>query len=191
MHWPAESEGPTHPTHPFQITWMAQYSLQESYIFHPHDKQEVIVSYLPLSHVAAQIYDLWVGIHTGTHVCFAEPDAIKVGLRSAHVGAASGSRATTLMLVYACVLVCGRVLGALRALLGSARVRTLPAAAGTALVAGQEGKLTTMPRGKSRQGGILGPLPSRMAILRVMTQLATVPPSNLSHQLRLFLGLLF
>nr|KAF6408820.1 acyl-CoA synthetase bubblegum family member 1 [Rousettus aegyptiacus] len=59
------------------ITWMAQYSLQESYIFHPHDKQEVIVSYLPLSHVAAQIYDLWVGIHTGTHVCFAEPDAMK------------------------------------------------------------------------------------------------------------------
>lgn len=41
-------------------------------------KQESIVSYLPLSHVAAQIYDLWTGIQWGELVYFAQPDALKV-----------------------------------------------------------------------------------------------------------------
>lgn len=45
-----------------------------------------MVSYLPLSHVAAQIYDLWTGLQWGAQVCFADPDALKVGVRSAHVG---------------------------------------------------------------------------------------------------------
>ena len=39
-----------------------------------------MVSYLPLSHIAAQIYDLWTGIQWGAQVCFAEPDALKVSL---------------------------------------------------------------------------------------------------------------
>lgn len=37
-----------------------------------------MVSYLPLSHIAAQIYDLWTGLQWGAKVCFAEPDALKV-----------------------------------------------------------------------------------------------------------------
>lgn len=41
-------------------------------------KQESIVSYLPLSHIAAQIYDLWTGIQWGELVSFAQPDALKV-----------------------------------------------------------------------------------------------------------------
>lgn len=41
-------------------------------------KQESIVSYLPLSHIAAQIYDLWTGIQWGELVYFAQPDALKV-----------------------------------------------------------------------------------------------------------------
>ncbi|ELW70681.1 Long-chain-fatty-acid--CoA ligase ACSBG1 [Tupaia chinensis] len=43
-------------------------------------QQEVVVSYLPLSHIAAQIYDLWTGIQWGAQVCFAEPDALKGSL---------------------------------------------------------------------------------------------------------------
>lgn len=45
-----------------------------------------MVSYLPLSHIAAQIYDLWTGIQWGAQVCFAQPDALKVSLPSAHLG---------------------------------------------------------------------------------------------------------
>lgn len=41
-------------------------------------QQESIVSYLPLSHIAAQIYDLWTGIKWGEQVYFADPDALKV-----------------------------------------------------------------------------------------------------------------
>lgn len=41
-------------------------------------KQESLVSYLPLSHIAAQIYDLWTGIQWGELVYFAQPDALKV-----------------------------------------------------------------------------------------------------------------
>lgn len=37
------------------------------------------MSYLPLSHIAAQIYDLWTGIQWGELVYFAQPDALKVG----------------------------------------------------------------------------------------------------------------
>lgn len=40
--------------------------------------QESVVSYLPLSHIAAQIYDLWTGIQWGELVYFAQPDALKV-----------------------------------------------------------------------------------------------------------------
>lgn len=46
-----------------------------------------MVSYLPLSHIAAQIYDLWTGIQWGAQVCFAQPDALKVSVSSARLGA--------------------------------------------------------------------------------------------------------
>uniref|UniRef100_H3ACG6 Long-chain-fatty-acid--CoA ligase ACSBG1 n=1 Tax=Latimeria chalumnae TaxID=7897 RepID=H3ACG6_LATCH len=45
--------------------------------FKDFNLKEAIVSYLPLSHIAAQIYDLWTGIKWGELVYFAEPDALK------------------------------------------------------------------------------------------------------------------
>lgn len=40
--------------------------------------EEVIVSYLPLSHVAAQLVDMWLSISRAMTTYFAEPDALKV-----------------------------------------------------------------------------------------------------------------
>ncbi|KAB0352312.1 hypothetical protein FD754_017169 [Muntiacus muntjak] len=62
------------------ITWTAQYGSQAGDIQPAEIQQEVVVSYLPLSHIAAQIYDLWTGIQWGAQVCFAEPDALKGSL---------------------------------------------------------------------------------------------------------------
>jgi long-chain-fatty-acid--CoA ligase ACSBG len=39
---------------------------------------EILVSYLPLSHIAAQIIDIYLPILHGHTVHFAEPDALKV-----------------------------------------------------------------------------------------------------------------
>lgn len=61
-----------------QITWTARFGSQAGDIQPAEVQQEVVVSYLPLSHIAAQIYDLWTGIQWGAQVCFAEPDALKV-----------------------------------------------------------------------------------------------------------------
>lgn len=63
-----------------QITWTARFGSQAGDIQPAEVQQEVVVSYLPLSHIAAQIYDLWTGIQWGAQVCFAEPDALKVSL---------------------------------------------------------------------------------------------------------------
>lgn len=63
-----------------QITWTARYGSQAGDIQPAEIQQEVVVSYLPLSHIAAQIHDLWTGIQWGAQVCFAEPDALKVSL---------------------------------------------------------------------------------------------------------------
>lgn len=43
-------------------------------------KEESLVSYLPLSHVAAQVYDLWVSMKFAATTHFAEPDALKGSL---------------------------------------------------------------------------------------------------------------
>lgn len=69
-----------------QITWTARYGSQAGDIQPAEVQQEVVVSYLPLSHIAAQIYDLWTGIQWGAQVCFAEPDALKVSLLPCQVG---------------------------------------------------------------------------------------------------------
>ncbi|XP_056140333.1 long-chain-fatty-acid--CoA ligase ACSBG2-like [Lampris incognitus] len=42
--------------------------------------EEVVVSYLPLSHVAAQMNDIWVCMRLGGTTYFAEPDALKGSL---------------------------------------------------------------------------------------------------------------
>ncbi|XP_059952918.1 long-chain-fatty-acid--CoA ligase ACSBG1 [Mesoplodon densirostris] len=62
------------------ITWTAHYGSQAGDIQPAEIQQEVVVSYLPLSHIAAQIYDLWTGIQWGAQVCFAETDALKGSL---------------------------------------------------------------------------------------------------------------
>ncbi|KAM8972202.1 long-chain-fatty-acid--CoA ligase ACSBG1 [Pelodytes ibericus] len=59
------------------ITWTAVHASHAGNMIPAEIQQEDIVSYLPLSHIAAQIYDLWTGIIWGEHVFFAEPDALK------------------------------------------------------------------------------------------------------------------
>uniref|UniRef100_A0A6Q2YPI0 Long-chain-fatty-acid--CoA ligase ACSBG2 n=1 Tax=Esox lucius TaxID=8010 RepID=A0A6Q2YPI0_ESOLU len=39
--------------------------------------QEIVVSYLPLSHIAAQMVDIWVTMKVGGATYFAQPDALK------------------------------------------------------------------------------------------------------------------
>ncbi|KAG2470378.1 ACBG1 ligase, partial [Polypterus senegalus] len=62
------------------ITWTAQHASRAGDMQPAELRQEVIVSYLPLSHIAAQIYDLWTGIQWGELVYFAQPDALKGSL---------------------------------------------------------------------------------------------------------------
>ncbi|XP_060742771.1 long-chain-fatty-acid--CoA ligase ACSBG1 isoform X1 [Tachysurus vachellii] len=62
------------------ITWTAHHVSRAGDMQPAEIKQESIVSYLPLSHIAAQIYDLWTGIQWGELVYFAQPDALKGSL---------------------------------------------------------------------------------------------------------------
>ena len=39
---------------------------------------EISISYLPLSHVVAQLFDIYIPTMNGTTVHFAQPDALKV-----------------------------------------------------------------------------------------------------------------
>nr|XP_021403026.1 long-chain-fatty-acid--CoA ligase ACSBG1 isoform X4 [Lonchura striata domestica] len=63
-----------------QITWTSAHCSRAGGMQPAEVQQESIVSYLPLSHIAAQIYDLWTGIKWGEQVYFAEPDALKGSL---------------------------------------------------------------------------------------------------------------
>ncbi|XP_063053819.1 long-chain-fatty-acid--CoA ligase ACSBG1 [Engraulis encrasicolus] len=62
------------------ITWTAIHASRAGDMTPADTRQESLVSYLPLSHIAAQIYDLWTGIHWGELVYFAQPDALKGSL---------------------------------------------------------------------------------------------------------------
>ncbi|XP_078541334.1 long-chain-fatty-acid--CoA ligase ACSBG1 isoform X2 [Lissotriton helveticus] len=62
------------------ITWTAAHASRAGNMMPAEVQQETIVSYLPLSHIAAQIYDLWTGIKWGEQVYFADPDALKGSL---------------------------------------------------------------------------------------------------------------
>ncbi|XP_074488986.1 long-chain-fatty-acid--CoA ligase ACSBG1 [Sebastes fasciatus] len=62
------------------ITWTANSASRVGDMQPADTKQESLVSYLPLSHIAAQIYDLWTGIQWGELVYFAQPDALKGSL---------------------------------------------------------------------------------------------------------------
>ncbi|KAK2542322.1 Acsbg2 [Columba guinea] len=59
------------------LTWTA--AVAGRFIMHSHDKekQERVVSYLPLSHIAAQMADIWLAVTFGAQVFFAQPDALK------------------------------------------------------------------------------------------------------------------
>lgn len=67
----------------FQITWTAGVVARDLGFSHAREKQEVVVSYLPLSHIAAQMLDIWVHMKIGAVVYFAQPDALKVRPRAA------------------------------------------------------------------------------------------------------------
>ncbi|XP_052400251.1 long-chain-fatty-acid--CoA ligase ACSBG1 isoform X1 [Carassius gibelio] len=62
------------------ITWTAHHASRAGDMQPAEISQESLVSYLPLSHIAAQIYDLWTGIQWGEQVTFAQPDALKGSL---------------------------------------------------------------------------------------------------------------
>ncbi|XP_061078000.1 long-chain-fatty-acid--CoA ligase ACSBG1 isoform X1 [Conger conger] len=62
------------------ITWTTHHASRAGDMQPADTKQESLVSYLPLSHIAAQIYDLWTGIQRGELVYFAQPDALKGSL---------------------------------------------------------------------------------------------------------------
>ncbi|KAF6305657.1 acyl-CoA synthetase bubblegum family member 2 [Rhinolophus ferrumequinum] len=59
------------------ITWTAGAVARDCGLSHAGEKQEVVVSYLPLSHIAAQMMDIWVPMKIGAFIYFAQPDALK------------------------------------------------------------------------------------------------------------------
>ncbi|XP_043968787.1 long-chain-fatty-acid--CoA ligase ACSBG2-like [Gambusia affinis] len=59
------------------ITWTAR---TVSRMINPHCCEEVLVSYLPLSHIAAQMMDIWCSMSLVGTAHFAEPDALKGSL---------------------------------------------------------------------------------------------------------------
>ncbi|XP_032163732.1 long-chain-fatty-acid--CoA ligase ACSBG2-like isoform X1 [Mustela erminea] len=59
------------------ITWTAGAVAKNSGLSCAAEKQEVVVSYLPLSHIAAQMMDMWLPMKIGAFTYFAQPDALK------------------------------------------------------------------------------------------------------------------
>lgn len=65
------------------MTWTVRTALS---VINIERGQEVVVSYLPLSHAAAQMFDMWMGIAYAVTTYFAQPDALKVKTPSAVSG---------------------------------------------------------------------------------------------------------
>lgn len=59
------------------VTWTVRTALS---VINIERGQEVVVSYLPLSHAAAQMFDMWMGIAYAVTTYFAQPDALKGSL---------------------------------------------------------------------------------------------------------------
>ncbi|XP_035203967.1 long-chain-fatty-acid--CoA ligase ACSBG2 isoform X1 [Oxyura jamaicensis] len=59
------------------LTWTSLAAGRSITLAEATEKQELVVSYLPLSHVAAQMTDIWLSITFGAQVFFAQPDALK------------------------------------------------------------------------------------------------------------------
>ncbi|XP_029285638.1 long-chain-fatty-acid--CoA ligase ACSBG2 isoform X2 [Cottoperca gobio] len=62
------------------ITWTALSTSRHVRLTDATQAQELVVSYLPLSHVAAQMVDIWVTMKVGGATYFAQPDALKGSL---------------------------------------------------------------------------------------------------------------
>ncbi|KAL6087000.1 hypothetical protein STEG23_009148 [Scotinomys teguina] len=59
------------------ITWSAGAIRRELDLSYASGSQERIVSYLPLSHISAQMLDIWISIKAGALTFFAQPDALR------------------------------------------------------------------------------------------------------------------
>ncbi|XP_062854876.1 long-chain-fatty-acid--CoA ligase ACSBG2 isoform X2 [Trichomycterus rosablanca] len=62
------------------LTWTAFSTTQTIHLSEADQSQEVVVSYLPLSHIAAQMVDIWITMRVGGAAYFAQPDALKGSL---------------------------------------------------------------------------------------------------------------
>uniref|UniRef100_A0A8C8RMW9 Long-chain-fatty-acid--CoA ligase ACSBG2 n=1 Tax=Pelusios castaneus TaxID=367368 RepID=A0A8C8RMW9_9SAUR len=62
------------------ITWTSLAAGRYVKLTDATEQQELVISYLPLSHIAAQMIDIWLPIRFGAQVFFAQPDALKGGL---------------------------------------------------------------------------------------------------------------
>ncbi|XP_041272696.1 long-chain-fatty-acid--CoA ligase ACSBG2 isoform X2 [Onychostruthus taczanowskii] len=62
------------------LTWTAVVAARSIMLSDAHNRQEEVVSYLPLSHIAAQMCDIWAAMALGVQVYFAQPDALKGSL---------------------------------------------------------------------------------------------------------------
>ncbi|XP_063147057.1 long-chain-fatty-acid--CoA ligase ACSBG2 isoform X2 [Candoia aspera] len=62
------------------ITWTAKAAGTYVGLKMALESQESVVSYLPLSHIAAQMVDIWLPIAFGAQTFFAQPDALKGSL---------------------------------------------------------------------------------------------------------------
>ncbi|XP_009915523.1 long-chain-fatty-acid--CoA ligase ACSBG2 isoform X2 [Haliaeetus albicilla] len=59
------------------LTWTALAAGRCIMLTDATEQQELLVSYLPLSHIAAQMADIWLAVTFGVQVFFAQPDALK------------------------------------------------------------------------------------------------------------------
>ncbi|NWT21288.1 ACBG2 ligase, partial [Vireo altiloquus] len=62
------------------LTWTAAAAGRFIALSDAQDRQEQVISYLPLSHIAAQMSDIWSAMTFGVQVYFAQPDALKGSL---------------------------------------------------------------------------------------------------------------
>ncbi|XP_023699741.2 long-chain-fatty-acid--CoA ligase ACSBG2 [Paramormyrops kingsleyae] len=62
------------------LTWTAYATGKNVRLTEADAAQEVVVSYLPLSHIAAQMIDIWLTMQVGGAAYFAQPDALKGSL---------------------------------------------------------------------------------------------------------------
>ncbi|XP_056893650.1 long-chain-fatty-acid--CoA ligase ACSBG2 isoform X2 [Takifugu flavidus] len=62
------------------LMWTALSTISHVRLADATVSQEVVISYLPLSHIAAQMVDMWITMRVGGLTHFAQPDALKGSL---------------------------------------------------------------------------------------------------------------